>query len=133
MCTVKLRHKDKCVTCRFFLGPGDRPALLGMPDLKLLSILRITCDVIGKPHESRKVDSQTMEMSISPSCRTNEAPQIWQICVITNKGGKQKTKEPLNEELGRLQRQQIIVTLGMDKTSKWCNSFMLVPKANGKV
>ena len=76
MLTVKLRHKDKCVTCRFFLGPGERPALLGIPDLTLLSILRITCNVIGKPHESRKVDSQTIEISISPSCKTNKTPQI---------------------------------------------------------
>ena len=27
----------------------------------------------------------------------------------------------------------IITLLGVDKTSEWCNSFVLVPKANGKV
>ena len=42
-------------------------------------------------------------------------------------------QECLKEELQRLQRQQIIVQLGMDETSEWCNSFVLVPKANGKV
>ena len=42
-------------------------------------------------------------------------------------------QEPLKEELWRIQRQQIIVPLGVDMTSKWCNSFMLVPKANSKV
>ena len=39
----------------------------------------------------------------------------------------------LKEELEMLQRQQIIVPLGVDETSKWYNTFILVPKANGKV
>ena len=42
-------------------------------------------------------------------------------------------QEPLREELDQLQRQQIIVPLGVDKMWEWCNSFVLVPKANGKV
>ena len=42
-------------------------------------------------------------------------------------------QEPLKEELERLKRQQIIVPLYMDETSEWCYSFVLVPKANGKV
>ena len=41
--------------------------------------------------------------------------------------------ESPNEELGRLQGQQIIVALGVEKTSEWCNSFMLVLKVNDKV
>ena len=52
MCTVKLRHKDKCFKCTFFVVPGDGLALLGMSDIDLQSILRITCDIIGEPHES---------------------------------------------------------------------------------
>ena len=41
--------------------PGDVSALLGIPDIKLLSILRITCDVIIQSHESRKINSQTIK------------------------------------------------------------------------
>ena len=67
MYTVKLRHKDKSVKCRFFVVPGDGPALLGMPDIALLSILGITCDIISEPHESRKFESQTIDMSNSQS------------------------------------------------------------------
>ena len=37
------------------------------------------------------------------------------------------------EELEKLQKQDIIAPLGVDKTSEWCNSFVLVPKAYGKV
>ena len=41
--------------------------------------------------------------------------------------------EPLKEELDKIQRQQIIGPLGVDETSKLCNSFTLVPKVNSKV
>ena len=40
-------------------------------------------------------------------------------------------QEPLKKELEQLQEPQIIVPLGVDETSKWCNSVVLVPKANG--
>ena len=38
-------------------------------------------------------------------------------------------QEALKEELGRLQRQQVIVSLGVGDTSEWCNSFVLVSKS----
>ena len=41
--------------------------------------------------------------------------------------------QKLFKELEKFQRQDIITPLGMDETAKWCNSFILVPKANGKV
>ena len=76
MSTVKLRYTDKCNKCGFFLAPGDGPILLGMPNIELLNILRITLDIIGKPHESRTFDSLKLETSDSPHCRTNKALQI---------------------------------------------------------
>ena len=50
---------------RFFPVTVDGQALLGMPDIELLSILRIACDVTYEPHEGRKFDSQTTEVSNS--------------------------------------------------------------------
>ena len=41
VCSVKLRHK--VARCRFFVVPGNSPALLGMHDIELLGILRIMC------------------------------------------------------------------------------------------
>ena len=76
VCAVKIRHKNKCVKYRFFVVPGDSPIMLGMPDIELLNILRITCDTIGGYHESRKFNSQTVETSDSPDCRIKEAPQF---------------------------------------------------------
>ena len=42
-------------------------------------------------------------------------------------------QKPFKEELEKIQKQDIIVPLCMDETAEWCNSFVLVPKANGKV
>ena len=42
-------------------------------------------------------------------------------------------QKPFQEELERLQKQDIIAPVGVDKTSEWCNSFVVVPKAKGKV
>ena len=72
MYTVKIRHKRKCVKCRFFVVTDDSPKLLGMPDKELPSLLRIRCDIIGQLHDSRKLNSQTVETYESPDCRTDE-------------------------------------------------------------
>ena len=51
---VKLRHNDKVVIFRFFVVLNDSPVLLGMPDMEVLSILRITCRVIDGQQACRK-------------------------------------------------------------------------------
>ena len=42
-------------------------------------------------------------------------------------------QKPFQEELERLQKQNIIAPLGVGETPEWCNSFVLLPKGNGKV
>ena len=42
-------------------------------------------------------------------------------------------QKPFQEELDHLQKLDIITPLGVDEIVKSCNSFMLVPKTNGKV
>ena len=42
-------------------------------------------------------------------------------------------QKPFKEELECLQKMDIITPLGVDKMAEWCNSFVLVPKANDKV
>ena len=37
------------------------------------------------------------------------------------------------EEFERLQKLNIIAPLGVNKSAEWCNSFVLVPKAKGRV
>ena len=42
-------------------------------------------------------------------------------------------QKPFKEELEHLQGMDIITHLGIDEMAEWCNRFVLVPKANGKV
>ena len=42
-------------------------------------------------------------------------------------------KKSFKEELQQLHELDIITPLGIDETAEWCNGFVLVPKANGKV
>ena len=72
MCAVRLRHKDK----RFFLVPGDGPALQGMADIQLLDILKTVCKVMGNCMKAGKFDSQTVQASNGPSIKANKAQQI---------------------------------------------------------
>ena len=47
--------------------------------------------------------------------------------------GAYALQEPFKEGLRCLQEMDIIMPLGVDETSECCNTFVLVPKANGKV
>ena len=56
--------------CIFFVVPGDREALLGMPDIELLNILNINCSTIGAEKEEEaqiamwaKIVSSVQEVS----------------------------------------------------------------------
>ena len=42
-------------------------------------------------------------------------------------------QKPFRDKLDRSQQLDIITPLGVDEMAKWCNSFVLVPKPNGKV
>ena len=53
VCTVRIRYKDKIAKYRFFVVPGESPALLGMSHSEVLGILKIMCEVIG---ETQKQD-----------------------------------------------------------------------------
>ena len=44
VCSVKLRHEVAKWT--FFIVPDDVPVLLGMPDIELLGILNIMCELV---------------------------------------------------------------------------------------
>ena len=44
--SVRIGHNDKCIECRFFVVPDNGPALLGMPDVELLSIIRVICEAL---------------------------------------------------------------------------------------
>ena len=58
MYPVKLRQNDKVSKYRFFVVPGDGPALLGMPDTEVLGILKIICEIINGQYAGMKFNSK---------------------------------------------------------------------------
>ena len=132
-CTVKIRQKYKCVKCRFYAVSGDGPVLLGMPDIKYLIMLKIPCNIIGRPHESRKSVWQTkgqvkckqikyimssVMFFIQWKAALKESPQYMSKKAVCHIRHPQRMlaytlQEPLNGDLERLQRQQVIVLLAL--------------------
>ena len=56
---VKLRHEENIAKCRFFEVPGDGSALLGMPHIELLGILKTMYEVVGQQAGIQLPDSGT--------------------------------------------------------------------------
>ena len=50
--------------------------LLGVPDIELLDILKIFCEVMGDSHESKNFGSETIQVSSVLSCKANKVQQI---------------------------------------------------------
>ena len=73
--SVKIRHSDKCVKCRFFVVLCDGPAVLGMPDIELLGVIRVICEAIDNETNDKKLDVQTRHQADSQNCSTNRDPQ----------------------------------------------------------
>ena len=55
--------------------PGDGPVLLGMPDIKLLNLLKIMCEVVEGQQPDRKFDFQIIQPSNGPSSEEKTADQ----------------------------------------------------------
>ena len=66
----------------------------------------------------------TFSLQLKPDSKLYQAPPR---CVAY------ALQKLFKEELECLQRMDIITPLGVDETAEWCNSFVLVPKANGEV
>ena len=66
----------------------------------------------------------TFSLQLRPDSKPYQVPSRCVVYVL---------QKPFREELGCLQKMDIITPLGVDETAEWCNSFVLVPKANGKV
>ena len=65
----------------------------------------------------------TFSLQLKPDSKPYQAPPRCVAYVL---------QEPFKEELRHLQEMDIITPLEVDKTLEWCNSFVLVPKANHK-
>ena len=78
VCSVRLRHKDNIVRCRFFVVPHDGSLLLGMLDIVLLEILNIMYEVLDQQISKR-------HSPYHPFCHTCS-------------GGKDASKQPTEDK-----------------------------------
>ena len=66
----------------------------------------------------------TFSLQLKPDSKPYQAPPRYVAYVL---------QKLFKEELERLHKMDIIAPLGVDEMAEWCNSFVLVTKANGKV
>ena len=77
-CSVRIRHNDKCVKYKFFVVQSNGTALLRMPDIELLSVLRVMHETIGNKANGRKFNAQTRHAAHRQNCSTNRPDrQSW--------------------------------------------------------
>ena len=65
--------------------PADGPTLLGMPDIELLSIIRVMCETIGNKTISKMFDSQSKNVAHSQYCKQTRTCRPRQIKVTQAK------------------------------------------------
>ena len=53
MCRETLINKDIEYRSYFFVVPGNRPALLGMPECESMQLQSINCHMTNDPHRKR--------------------------------------------------------------------------------
>ena len=66
----------------------------------------------------------TFSLQFKPDSKLYQAPTRYVVHTL---------QKPFKEELEWLQKKDIIAPLGIDESTEWCNSFVFVPNANGKV
>ena len=66
----------------------------------------------------------TFSLQLKPDSKPYQAPPRHMAYAL---------QKPFKEELNCLQELDIIASLGVEEMAEWCNSFVLVPKANSKV
>ena len=66
----------------------------------------------------------TFSLQLKPDSKPYQLPPRHVVYVL---------QKPFKEELECLQKMDIITLLGVDEMAEWFNSFVLVPKTNGKV
>ena len=62
--------------------PVDNSALLGIPDIKLLDILKIKCEVVGDQQADRKFNSQIYNHPVALPAKQTQACRSRQIMQI---------------------------------------------------
>ena len=68
MCKVKLQDNNKHEICKFFVVPGNRQALLGIPGINTINIITINFNTIYT-QESDRADKYSTNTAIHQDSR----------------------------------------------------------------
>ena len=74
-----VENKNNKKKCKFFVVPGNRQALLGLPDTDMLNIIKINIDLIGAEdarHSKWCVNTHTVQES-EPNQETDGAEKCY--------------------------------------------------------
>ena len=115
--SVRIRHSDKCVKCRFLVVPGNGPALFGMPDIELLSMIRVMCETIDNKINDKRFDAQTRYAADSQNCSTNRDPQTKSDADNAH-GDKTNTLDYLSSSTNKTQISDCFHSSGNKETNK---------------
>ena len=91
---------------------------------KSIKLMQRIHNVFGNVFNGIGCFEGTFSLLLKPDSKPYQAPPR---CVAYT------LQKPIKEEVDQLQKMDIITPLGVNKTAQWCNSFVLVPKANSKV
>ena len=131
-CMVIINYQDNKKKCEFFLVPRDGQVLLGMPDTTALNIINVRknieltqkiYNVFDNVFNGIECFEGTFLLQLKPDSKPYQAPSRHVAYAL---------QKPFKDELDWLQKLDIIAPLGIDRTAECCNSFVLVPKANGR-
>ena len=91
---------------------------------KSIAMMQKIHDTFGNVFNGIGCFEDRFSLQLKPGSKPYQVPPRHVVYVL---------QKPFKEELEHLQKMDLITLLGVDETAEWCNSFVLVPKANGKV
>ena len=120
ICKLKMEHNNKHKICNFFVVPGNGQALLGMPDIKTLDILTITCNTI----DTQEVDKGKKCSANTANCHSSLCEQHY-INVLQEAERTQKCYRNTDNN-SKSDNKDKPMPIDSEKDSK-INSFLPVP------
>ena len=87
-------------------------------------MMQKVCDTFGDVFNGIGCFEGTFSFQLKPNSKQYQVPPRHVGYVL---------QQPFKEELKCLQKMDIITHLGVDEMVEWCNSFLLVSRADGKV
>ena len=76
VCNITIRHKENHKLCRFFVVPGDSPAVSGIPEIEIVGILSVKCNTIEPRRHIQEINEQHIEEKSCTNKNSNGNPTV---------------------------------------------------------